>query len=145
MPIISDSFVSPKVKQILYTSAIAGGLAGAGSYYLLKISGTIQIFGKAIPAPVAVGGMVAIGAFAGETASGYILPMIPKFDMIKGIEEDLIGPLATGFGTEMVWRSIGSTADVDAINGNAQIPIWLLAGGSHLVARKLAGTLKKLI
>lgn len=134
--------ISPHVKQVLYTSAIAGGFAALGTKVWLGIYGTMNIFGRAIEPSLVLGGVVAASSFAGEFAGQYVLPLIPRFSLIQGIESDIVAPGVTGILASQAYKMWGDSEQYAAVGGSNLV---ILGFGSHLLARKLGGTLKQLI
>lgn len=140
MPLLS--FISGNVKQVAYTSAIAGLAGYAGSKMWLGLGGTLNLYGRSVDTNLGIGLVVAGSAFLGELGSTYVLPMIPRFNLIAGFESDIIAPGLTGLAAYQTLNMFAGSGDLAAVGGQNVI---ILGFASHLLARKASMTLRQLI
>jgi hypothetical protein len=139
MPLIN---ISQNVKQVAYTAAIAGVAAGVLSKFWLGLGGAIKFNGGSYDPTLALGLVVGASSFAGEFAGAYLLPYIPRFNMIAGIESDVINPACTGLITQQTMKMWGDAVEYQAVGPTN---LFILGAGSHLVSRKFAGSLRMII
>ena len=121
--------MNPKVSEYLIKPAIVGGIAAAGSMFLIDGATRVPFFGLDLSAPVAIGGAVAVGNVAASLSHDYVLGMLPGNDekMIQW-QSALLGPALTGAASVLAANAtIGSFTD-----SAAMFQLFALGAGSQV-------------
>lgn len=122
--------MDPKLTTYLVKPAIVGGIAAAGSMFLIDGAARVPFFGMDMSAPVAIGGAVAFGNIAASLSHDYVLKMLPGNDDPKNIEwqSALLGPVLTGGASVLA-----ANMTIGSISGStAMFQLFALGAGSQV-------------
>lgn len=122
--------MDPKLTTYLVKPVIVGGIAAAGSMFLIDGAARVPFFGMDMSAPVAIGGAVAVGNIAASLSHDYVLKMLPGNDDPKNIEwqSALLGPTLTGGASVLAANMV-----IGSITGStAMFQLFALGAGSQV-------------
>ena len=121
--------MDPKLTTYLVKPAIVGGIAAAGSMFLIDGAARVPFFGMDMSAPVAIGGAVAVGNIAASLSHDYVLKMLPGNDeKMIAWESAILGPALTGAASVLA-----ANMTIGSITGStAMFQLFALGAGSQV-------------
>lgn len=131
-----------KTETTMIKPVIAGALAG-GYVYFNYGSDKIDLFSSRVPAWAALGGAVALAAFAGEIGGNYVLPSLVKAtngnQRIAGLVTAGVNP-ALCAGSALLEAKILAPDLYNKIEVNS---LLLVGAGSYIAANYVSSTTLK--